>query len=117
MTSPPQYLNYVGFEAGAAFIRQFQIGYIPGLLQTAEYSETVTVAGQVDPAKVESIAGLRVRRQLELQRRSTPPRQYFVLDEAVIRRHVGFKRDRSIMPNQLSDLADRAERDDLITSV
>lgn len=111
----PQYLNYVGFEAGAAFIRQFQIGYIPGLLQTAEYSETVTVAGQVDPAKVESIAGLRVRRQLELQRRSAPPRQYFVLDEAVIRRHVGFKRDRSIMPNQLSDLADRAERDDLIT--
>ena len=31
----PTYLNYVGFEAGAAFIRQFQSGFLPGLLQTA----------------------------------------------------------------------------------
>ena len=28
----PTYLNYVGFEAGAAFIRQFQSGFLPGLL-------------------------------------------------------------------------------------
>lgn len=111
----PQYLSYLGFEAGAASIRQFQIGYIPGLLQTAEYAEAVTVIGPVDPAKVEAIAGLRVRRQQELRRRSTPPRQYFVLDEGVIRRHVGIKSDRSIMPNQLRNLADRAERDRLLT--
>jgi len=29
-----EYLSYVGFEAGAAVIRQFQMGFIPGLLQT-----------------------------------------------------------------------------------
>jgi transcriptional regulator with XRE-family HTH domain len=114
-TVSPQYLNYVGFEAGAASIRQFQIGYIPALLQTPEYAEAVTVIGPVDPSKVEAIAGLRIRRQLELRRRSTPPRQYFVLDEGVIRRHVGIKSDRSIMPDQLRDLADRAERDHLLT--
>src|SRR5271169_3578504 len=43
------YLSYVGFEAGAAFIRQFQIGFIPGLLQTAEYAEVVTLIAPVDP--------------------------------------------------------------------
>ena len=37
------YLDYVGFEAGAAFIRQFEAGFVPGLLQTPEYAEAVTV--------------------------------------------------------------------------
>ena len=31
------YLSYVGYEADAAFIRQFQTGFIPALLQTPEY--------------------------------------------------------------------------------
>jgi len=112
----PAHLSYVGFEAGAAFIRQFQTGFIPALLQTPEYSEIVTIAGSVDdPGKVRSIVGLRLQRQSELARRSTPPRQYFVLDEGVIRRHVGIKKDRAIMPNQLRFVADRAEHDDLVT--
>jgi transcriptional regulator with XRE-family HTH domain len=111
----PQYLNYVGFETGASAIRQFQIGYIPGLLQTPEYSEAATVIGRVDPAKVERIATFRVRRQQELQQRSHPPRQYFVLDEAVIRRHVGIDKDRTVMPRQLRDISDRAEREELLT--
>jgi len=112
----PAHLSYVGFEAGAAFIRQFQTGFIPALLQTPEYSEIVTIAGSVDdPRKVRSIVGLRLQRQSELARRSTPPRQYFVLDEGVIRRHVGIKKDRAIMPNQLRFVADRAEHDDLVT--
>jgi transcriptional regulator with XRE-family HTH domain len=109
------YLNYVGFEAGAAFIRQFQIGYMPGLLQTAEYAQAVTIIGPVDPGTVEGLAGLRIERQLELSRRSVPPRQCFLLDEGVIRRHVGIKTDRHIMPNQLRSAADRAERDEVVT--
>ncbi len=109
------YLDYVGFEAGAAFIRQFQIGWVPGLLQTAEYAEVVTVVGAVDPGKVKSVVDLRLERQSELAQRSNPPRQYFVLDEGVIRRHIGIKKDRTIMPSQLRSIADRAERDDLVT--
>src|SRR6266700_7222719 len=35
------YLNYVGYEAGATFIRQFQATSIPGLLQTPEYAEAL----------------------------------------------------------------------------
>jgi transcriptional regulator with XRE-family HTH domain len=111
----PTYLNYVGLEAGAAFIRQFQLGFIPGLLQTEEYARAVTVVGSVAPGKVDQVVGLRLRRQAELARRSTPPRQYFVIDEGVIRRHVGIKKDRTIMPNQLRSIAEQAERDELVT--
>jgi transcriptional regulator with XRE-family HTH domain len=108
------YLNYVGFEAGAAFIRQFQSGFLPGMLQTIEYAEAVTV-NSVDALKVAAIVGLRRRRQAELAERDPRPRQYYVVDEAVIRRHVGIAKDPNIMPIQLREIADKAEQDDLVT--
>jgi transcriptional regulator with XRE-family HTH domain len=111
----PAYLNYVGLEAGAAFVRQFQLGFIPGLLQTEEYARAVTVVGSVDPGKIDSVVGLRMKRQAELARRSVPPRQYFVIDEGVIRRHIGIEKDRAIMPAQLRRIADKAERDEMVT--
>jgi transcriptional regulator with XRE-family HTH domain len=111
----PTYLNYLGFEAGAASIRQLQIGFIPGLLQTAEYAEAVTIVGNVAPENVRKIAGLRLQRQAELAKRSARPRQWYVIDEGVIRRHVGIRKDRTIMPTQLRAIADRAEQDELLT--
>jgi transcriptional regulator with XRE-family HTH domain len=108
------YLNYVGFEAGAAFIRQFDAGFVPGLLQTADYAEAVTV-NSVDAVRVGAIVGLRLQRQSELAQRDPRPRQYYVIDEAVIRRHVGIAKSPDIMPDQLRSIADRAEQDDLVT--
>lgn len=110
----PAYLDYVGYEAGAAFIRHFQANYIPGLLQTAKYAEVLT-ANSVDAVKVGPVVKLRLQRQAELARRSMPPRQYYVVDEAVVRRHVGIRQDPAIMPNQLRYVADRAEADELVT--
>ncbi len=109
------YLKYVGFEAGATFIRQFQALVVPGLLQTAEYAEVVTAVASVEPEAVGPLVRFRRQRQSELAHRSFPPRQYFVLDEGVIRRRVGIKRNRAIMPDQLRSIADRAERDHLVT--
>jgi len=114
-STAPTYIDYLGFEAGAASIRQLQIGFIPGLLQTAEYAEAVTIVGNVAPENVRKIAGLRLRRQEELAKRSARPRQSYVIDEGVIRRHVGIRKDRTIMPAQLRAIADRAEQDELLT--
>jgi len=111
---PSTYLNFVGYEAGAAFIRQFEAGIVPSLLQTPDYAEAITVNAS-SAVKVASIVQLRLRRQSEMAQRSEPPRQYYVLDEAVIRRHVGISTDPAIMPNQLAAIADRAEQDDRIT--
>jgi transcriptional regulator with XRE-family HTH domain len=108
------YLRYVGFEAGASFIRQFESVFVPGGLQTRAYAEAVTV-GLADPIQIASIVELRLQRQAKLAERSAPPRRYYVVDEAVIRRHVGISKDPAIMPNQLLSIADEAEKDDLIT--
>jgi transcriptional regulator with XRE-family HTH domain len=108
------YLDYVGYEMGAAFIREFESGFMPGLLQTPEYAEVLT-ANSVDAGRVASIVRLRLQRQKKLAGRIAPPRQYYVLDEAVIRRHVGIHKDPVIMPNQLRHVADRAQHDDLVT--
>lgn len=110
----PTYLEYVGYEAGAAFIRQYTSGYISGLLQTPEYAEILT-ANSIDAVRLGAVVKLRLQRQAELAKRSAPPRQYHVIDEGVIRRHVGISQDPAIMPNQLRHIADRAGREELLT--
>ena len=59
--------------------------------------------------------GLRLQRQSELALREDPPRRYYVLDEAVIRRHVGIGTDPDPMPAQLRYIADIAAGNELIT--
>lgn len=108
------YLEYVGYEAGAAFIRQFQGSVIPGLLQTEAYARVIA-SNSNDAKRPVPAARLRMQRQSELARRSEPPRQYYVIDEAVLRRHVGIKVDPAVMPQQLLEMAERAETEELIT--
>jgi transcriptional regulator with XRE-family HTH domain len=110
----PTYLEFVGYEAGAAFIRTFQSGYIPALMQTSEYAEVLT-ANSIDAVKVAPVVKLRLQRQAELVGRANPPRQYHVVDEAVIRRHIGISQDPAVMPAQLRYLADTAEAEDMLT--
>lgn len=111
---PAPYLNYVGYEAGAAFIRQFPGTVVPGLLQTPQYAEALT-AISVTPVRVAPVVKLRMQRQAELAKRESPPRQYYVLDEAVIRRRIGIQQDPAIMPNQLLHIVSRAREDDRVT--
>jgi len=112
------YLEYVGFEAGAVFIRSFEQVFVPGLMQTPAYAEELTrltVNSAEDDDKVKSAVRLRLQRQAELARRSVMPRQYYAIDEAVIRRHMGISRDPAIMPNQLRHIVDRARHEELLT--
>jgi transcriptional regulator with XRE-family HTH domain len=114
-TASPDYLSYVGYESGAASIRQFQGSVVPGLLQTREYAEVLTANSVEEPDRLGSVVKLRLQRQAELAKRETPPDQTYVLDEAVIRRHVGIHKDPAIMPRQLRHLVDRARGDERIT--
>jgi hypothetical protein len=50
-----------------------------------------------------------------MAKRSIPPRRYFVVDEAVIRRHVGISQNPAIMPAQLRHIAERSEREESLT--
>lgn len=108
------YLNFVGFEAGASYIRHFHGTAIPGLLQTEEYGMVLT-AGEVGQVEVSRAVRLRQQRQKEMAKRENPPTRLYIIDEAVIRRHVGIRVDPAIMPNQLRHAADVSEHDDLVT--
>lgn len=103
------YLNYVGYEAGASFVRVYHGSVLPGLLQTREYAEAL-VTGSVSSVESALAIKLRMQRQEELARRSEPPQQHYIVDEAVIRRHVGVRIDPAIMPNQLARIADAVEQ-------
>jgi len=84
----------VGYEAEAASIRQFVAYFVPGLLQTAKYAEVVTV-NTVSEVRVASVViELWLERQAELAKRPSLPRQCCIVDEAVIRRHVGISKNR-----------------------
>ncbi|MFJ2607464.1 helix-turn-helix domain-containing protein [Streptomyces sp. NPDC087425] len=103
----PEYLSY---EARAAEIRLFDVGVIPGLLQTPEYSRAIeeghvkrgTLTPEQACERVESLA----ERQAGLVRRVTPM-VIVVLDESCIRRLIGGP---GVMERQLAHLIEFAEQ-------
>ena len=84
---PNPYEVYIGLEAGAASIRNFEPVVVPGLLQTADYAREIFRNGprELDLEEVERRVEVRVARQ-EILGRDNRPRLWAVIDEAVIRR-------------------------------
>jgi transcriptional regulator with XRE-family HTH domain len=82
---------YVGLEAEAASIRNFELAIIPGLLQTPEYmAEIVRTAGFREPEEIERRVAARVERQ-QLLLRTNPPQLWAIIDEAALLRPAGTK--------------------------
>ena len=105
---PNPYEVYIGLEAGAASIRNFEPVVVPGLLQTADYAREIFRNGpiELDPDGVERLVEVRLARQ-EILARDDRPRLWAVIDEAVIHRVVG---SASAMRGQLRHLADAAQQ-------
>lgn len=80
---------YVGFEVEAATIQTFQPSYVPGLLQTEDYTRALMHANPVnDPDLIDR----RVTAQAERQKLLTgtdAPRFWAIVEEQTIRRPVG----------------------------
>lgn len=87
---PKWFESYLGLEADAALIRTYELQFVPGLLQTADYARAVIRLGHrgADPADLERRVALRMERQAALHRHGRP-RLWAVIDEAVLRRHIG----------------------------
>jgi transcriptional regulator with XRE-family HTH domain len=105
---PNPYEVYIGLEAGAASLRNFEPIVVPGLLQTADYARAMFRNGprELDRDEVERRVEVRLARQ-EILTRDNRPRLWAVIDEAVIRRLVG---GTEVMRGQLRHLADAAQR-------
>jgi transcriptional regulator with XRE-family HTH domain len=101
---PGPYAQFIGMEAEASAITEWDSTVIPGLLQTEEYARQViegwNAIATLTPKELERRVEVRMRRQELL----TPPRQIdlsVVMDEAILLRRVG---DREVMRKQLDHL-------------
>jgi transcriptional regulator with XRE-family HTH domain len=79
---------YADLEAGAATIREFQVSFLPGLLQTAEFTRARVQAdglGDSESWVADKAVEARIGRQRML-RRPGGPRYDVIIDETAIRR-------------------------------
>ncbi|MFE9429239.1 Scr1 family TA system antitoxin-like transcriptional regulator [Kitasatospora sp. NPDC006697] len=111
------FADYASQEARAVEIRVFEIGIIPGLLQTQAYAETLAAAalarGAITPAQAEERVALVLGRQ-RIFELVPAPRIYVILDESCIRRPVG---DAAIWGDQLDQLVAHAQRPNVTLQV
>ncbi|MFD3974295.1 helix-turn-helix domain-containing protein [Streptomyces cyaneofuscatus] len=100
--------EYVDLEGRAAEIRLFEVGVIPGLLQTREYAQALddgaVERGIVTREQADERVAFLMARQAALLR-DVPPVLIAVLDESCIRRPVGGP---EVMEAQLQYLIDFA---------
>jgi transcriptional regulator with XRE-family HTH domain len=99
---PSFFAPVLAFEQEAARIHGWELGAVPGLLQTERYARSVVQARQpqAGDAAIERTVTARVERQSILARES-PPLLWYVLHEGLLRHQVG---DREIMGEQLDKL-------------
>lgn len=92
---------YFGLEAAASFIREFELQFVPGILQIEEYARAVIRLGNLlSEEEVIRRARARVSRQ-ELLDRPDAPKVWAVLDEGALRRGIG---GRDVMRAQVEHL-------------
>ncbi|MEU0685059.1 helix-turn-helix domain-containing protein [Streptomyces albogriseolus] len=105
---PEWFDRLVGLQEAAATIRTFEIQYVPGLLQTADYTRAVVERGlpNASASEVQRRVELRMRRA-QLLLREDAPQLWAVIDESVLLRVLG---DRAVMRDQLDHLAKMAAR-------
>lgn len=103
---PEWFDRLVGLQEAAAAIRTFEIQYVPGLLQTPEYTRAVVRRGlpTASSAEVQRRVELRMRRR-ELLQRADPPQFWAVVDESVLLRTLG---GQEVMREQLEHLIEMA---------
>jgi transcriptional regulator with XRE-family HTH domain len=97
---------YFGLEAAASFIRNFELQFVPGLLQTEGYARAIMRLGNAPSEDdIQRRVEARISRQQILNRES-PPRLWAVMDEGALRRVIGGK---PVMREQVRHLIEMSE--------
>ena len=110
---PTWFEDWLQAEGKAHTLRFWQPLIVPGLLQTAEYARALFLAAGADDAKADELVAVRLERQSVFDR-VEPPHAVTILDESVLHRLIG---SAAIMSDQLSQLADIAERPNIQVQV
>ncbi|SFF63386.1 Helix-turn-helix domain-containing protein [Actinacidiphila alni] len=101
----PEYMEH---EGRAVEIRLFEIGIVPGLLQTPEYAwvlaNSAVKRGAITEAQAEERVTTLAERQAALVR-DRPPMLFVIMDESCLRRPIG---GHAVMDRQLTRLIEFA---------
>jgi len=81
----------IGIEQSASAITSFGMYFFPALLQSADYARAIIkgIAPKIEDKILDDRVAARMERQQRLFEGSKPPKHRVVLDEAVLRRHIG----------------------------
>jgi transcriptional regulator with XRE-family HTH domain len=109
---PTWFQSYIGLEESAESIRSFDAQFVPGLLQTEEYSAAVLELGEFSLEETDRLVFLRKERQRRFTTGSL--RLWAIIDEMALRRPVG---NRGLMRAQLEYLLDISDRPGLTLQV
>jgi transcriptional regulator with XRE-family HTH domain len=87
---PDWFQDYIGLEQAAHRIRTYETHFVPGLMQTDDYSRAVISSALPTPTleEVERAVALRSTRK-QLLTRDGAPQVWAVVEEAALRRPVG----------------------------
>jgi hypothetical protein len=112
---PGWFQSYLGLEAAAQVIRTYEVQFVPGLLQTADYARAVITLGHehARPEELDRRVGLRIARQNVLNREK-PPHLWAVVDEAALRRPIGGVK---VMREQLESLIESTRHPNVTVQV
>ncbi|MEU5158809.1 helix-turn-helix transcriptional regulator [Streptomyces sp. NPDC020875] len=109
--------EYLGHESRAVEIRLFQLGVMPGLLQTPDYARAIANGdvrrGTIEPEKAEERVAVLADRQAALVR-TRPPTMLVVMDESCLRHSIGGPK---VMQAQLDRLLDFAEQPNTVLQI
>jgi transcriptional regulator with XRE-family HTH domain len=83
--------SYIGYETEAVQVKEYALGFVPGLLQVPEYSRALYDSSMVLRTAEERELALQVRmiRQRRLRSEDNPLDLVAILDEAVLRNPIG----------------------------
>jgi len=109
---PTWFQSYIGLEESAECIRSFDSQFVPGLLQTEDYSTAVIQLGSYPPDETDRLVYLRKERQRRFAAGGL--RLWAIIDEVALRRPVG---SADLMRGQLEHLLDIARRPGLTIQV
>jgi hypothetical protein len=109
---PLWFQSYIGLEESAESIRSFDTQFVPGLLQTEEYSAAVIRLGRYSRDETDRMVYLRKERQRRFA--SGDLRLWAVIDEVALRRPVVCS---ALMHRQLEHLLDISSRPGLTIQI
>ncbi|WP_030621914.1 helix-turn-helix domain-containing protein [Streptomyces fulvoviolaceus] len=103
----PGFRAYLGQEATASAIHNYESEYVPGLLQTEPYVRALHRRAYEGRSQdeIDRIVAVRMTRQEALHREAAPLRLTAIINEAVLRRRVGSV---EVMRTQLEHIAELA---------